>query len=1371
MTSGPDPSNLSDPERLAALHRYDVLGRPDEEAFDRVADLAARFFDTPMAGIHFIDDRCQWAAAQVGLDAPRVDLDASFCARGLGNEEVLVVKDATDAPRFRDNPGVTGTPGIRFYAGAAITTPEGHVLGRLCVLDTEPRPGGLAPQERATLQQLAGVVMDELTYRAQPRHREEILESITDAFYALDDEWRFTYVNEQAETLLECAREELLGESIWEMFPETRELPNYEEYHRAVATGEPAQFEAYSPRFEAWFSIKAYPFAGGLSVYFDDITEAKERNQRLKLMSRAVEDATEAILITGPQVDRPGPRIQYVNAAFEEMTGYTAEEVIGKTPRILQGPETDRAVLDAVRSHLDAGEPLKNTTAINYRKDDTPFWLEWNITPVHGPEGAIQHWVSVQRDVTKQRKRKKELREARELLDQVIETANIGICVTDQDGRFVRVNAAYTDLYGWTEDDLIGQPFTKVVPPDDRDWAQRVHDRFIYDEVDETTGEWTVQRKDGALRDVIVTAGRFVDEAGDRFKVTTVLDITERKRAEEALAEREALLRSINNHIAEGIYRSTPDQNLVYVNDAFAALFGYDDPAALLALDDPATLYARPEQRDELIQRLRRDGSFEGEEVKFRRQDGTTFWGLLSGRTVYNEDGSVRYRDGAILDITERKHAERALREREEYLSVTLESIGDAVITTDADGRITEMNDAAETLTGWPRADAWGKPITDVFQIHNAKTGEPVKNPVDEVLREGGPVELANHTVLTARDGATYQIADSAAPIRTDAGTLLGVVLVVRDMTDEYEQREALKEQRERLEMALIGGNLGMWDLNFNEGRNVVNERWAAMLGYTLDEVGDSQSFFESHVHPDDLERAEAEMARHARGEIPYVDLEIRMRHKDGSWRWILDRGKIVEWNDDGSPRRAVGTHMDITERKDAERELRRQRDLLRQTQRLAGAWEYNLESGAIHWSEEVYRILEWPPDRPARFGEMGELFPPEPRAQLRGAVRTAIEEGTPYDLELPLITPEGAKRWVRTVGAPIRREGDVVKVAGALQDITGRKETENKLVQAKERAETMNRLKSAFLANMSHEIRTPLTAIIGFTDVLQGEMDGPNGELLTMIRKSGERLEETLTSVLDLAELESKTVSVDPEPIDLAREVREALHLVRPKANAKGLRLHADVPGEPVAATLDQGAVHRILSNLIANAVKFTEAGRVRVGLCAAPDHIAVEVEDTGIGIDPDQAERIFQAFTQASEGYTRTYEGVGLGLHITKRLVDLLGGHITMQSTQGKGTTFTVWLPYDMETPLGEPPSEAGPGGGKPPDPTTEKATDEPESPDPETARPEESPVSEDNRTASGNGSSEEATTGRPDSAGGPPAAPPDAEPPPPPLARRRQ
>ena len=278
------PSVLQDPERQAALRRYDILGTEPERAFDRVAELAARLLDAPMAGVHFIDDQCQWAKAQVGLEAETLGLDVSFCAHELGAEEMLVVPDATEDPRFEANPIVTGDPGIRFYAGAALVTPDGYALGRLCVLDTEPRPEGLDPDEHATLRHLAGVVMDELEYRAQPRHREKILESITDAFYAVDDEWQFTYLNERAEALLQRPREELLGNNVWDEFPEAKELAFYDEYHRAMQTGEAAEFEAYFPPLRTWFEVKAYPMeTGGLSVYFNDVTERKDREERLRL--------------------------------------------------------------------------------------------------------------------------------------------------------------------------------------------------------------------------------------------------------------------------------------------------------------------------------------------------------------------------------------------------------------------------------------------------------------------------------------------------------------------------------------------------------------------------------------------------------------------------------------------------------------------------------------------------------------------------------------------------------------------------------------------------------------------------------------------------------------------------------------------------------------------------------------------------------------------------------------------------------------------------------------------------------------------------------------------------------------------------------
>ena len=1041
-------STVTDPERLAALHRYDVVDTPNEEAFDHLADLAAHLLQAPMAGIHFIDDACQWAKAQVGMNARRVGLDVSFCARGLGDQELLVVPDATDDPRFQDNPAVTGEPGIRFYAGAALITPDGYAIGRLCVIDTSARPEGLSDRDRETLDKLATVVMDKLGYRVRRQEREE----------------------------------------------------------------------------------------------------------QLRLMSRAVEDAAEAVVITeGAPLDADGPRIEYVNPAFEAMTGYTAEEVIGKTPRLLQGPETDRATLDAVRSHLERGQPLEATTTINYRKDGTPFWVEWNITPVRGEDGQIDHWVSVQRDVTEQRTRERTLRETRKMLDQVIGTANIGICVTDEAGRFVRVNEAYTALYGWSEDELMGQPFTQVVPPGDRERAQYAHDRFIYDAVDETTGEWTVQRKDGTHRTVVATAGRFTNEAGDRFKVTTVLDITDRKRAERELAK------------------------------------------------------------------------------------------------------------------------------REEYLSVTLNSIGDAVIATDTAGCITRMNDVAETLTDWSADEAKGRPLDEVFVIHNTRTGEPLNSPVDDVLRRGETVGLANHTVLTARDGTERQVDHSAAPIRRAGSGLLGVVLVFRDVTEAHQRREALEAQRERLEMALIGGRVGMWDWDMQSGATVHDERWAAILGYTLDEVEFDNSFFERHTHPDDLERVANDITRHAAGEIPYLDQEIRMRHRDGTWRWVLDRARIVDWAEDGTPLRMVGTHVDITDRHEMESKLRRSESLFRSfaEQAVDVVALFDADGTFKYVSPSITEVTGYPRDELIGQNGFAPVHPRDLKA-VRAAFQQAISQpGTTAEVQSRYQHKDGSWRHLSIRGRRLPTSDADVEVLANVRDVTEQKQREAELVRARRRAEEMSQLKSSFLANMSHEIRTPLTSIIGFADVLQGMLSGQEAELLSTIRQGGKRLERTLTSVLDLAQLESQTIEVEADEIDLAEEVHEAAMLFRREARDKGLALDIDVPDRPVPAALDRGAVERILANLLSNAIKFTEEGRVQARLHAGATRAVIEIEDTGIGIEPDYADKVFEEFTQESEGYTRAYEGVGLGLHITQRLVELLGGEIGLQSTKGEGSVFTVTLP----------------------------------------------------------------------------------------------
>jgi len=269
----------------------------------------------------------------------------------------------------------------------------------------------------------------------------------------------------------------------------------------------------------------------------------------------------------------------------------------------------------------------------------------------------------------------------------------------------------------------------------------------------------------------------------------------ERKLAEDALRASEARYRELFENVVEGVYRSTVEGKLLSVNPALVSMLGFDSAAQLMAIESTRQLYVEPDQREQLMCDLERDGALRNAEYRLTRRDGTTIVVLENARLIRDAHGRISGHEGTLSDITERKRAETAVFEEKEKAQVTLQSIGDAVITTDAQGHIEYLNPVAEDLTGWLTREVVGRPLTGVFTIMNESTREIVENPVSRCLREGRAIAMSDQTVLVNRRGQELAIQDSAAPIRDRAGSMIGAVLVFHDVSRERRLRRALAYQ------------------------------------------------------------------------------------------------------------------------------------------------------------------------------------------------------------------------------------------------------------------------------------------------------------------------------------------------------------------------------------------------------------------------------------------------------------------------------------------------------------------------------------------------------------------------------------------------
>ena len=426
--------------------------------------------------------------------------------------------------------------------------------------------------------------------------------------------------------------------------------------------------------------------------------------------------------------------------------------------------------------------------------------------------------------------------------------------------------------------------------------------------------------------------------------------------------------------------------------------------------------------------------------------------------------------------------------------------------------------------------------------------------------------------------------------------------------------------------------------------------------------------------------------------QIVGIGREVVGERKDGS---TFPMELAVSETRLGERRLFTGIVNDITARRQAEDALKVIGARLEEAQRLAhvGSWELDLKTNQLVWSEELFHIFGFDPAGPTpTFAEYCDHIHPDDLPALRASMERATNGGQSYEYDHRVVGQETV-RDVHVTGHPVLdAAGSVVKLFGTIMDITARARAEEAARLAREAAEVANRAKSVFLASMSHEIRTPMNAIIGMAELLaETELTDEQRKYVRVFRSAGESLLTIIDDILDLSKIEARQLDLDNRPFDLSEVVEGAGEIMAIRAHEKGLELACRLkPDVPVTLVGDPNRLRQVLVNLMGNAVKFTESGQVVLTIENDPEHpgtpgaLRFTIADTGIGISEDKRETIFGEFTQADPSTTRKYGGTGLGLTISRRLVELMGGRIWVDSELGRGSQFHFAVQLPVQVPL---------------------------------------------------------------------------------------
>ena len=631
-------------------------------------------------------------------------------------------------------------------------------------------------------------------------------------------------------------------------------------------------------------------------------------------------------------------------------------------------------------------------------------------------------------------------------------------------------------------------------------------------------------------------------------------------------------------------------------------------------------------------------------------------------------------------ETSESKQTAEALHEQREWLRVTLSCIGDAVITTDTKGCVTFLNPVAQSLTGWTQEEAAGVPLESVFKIVNEETRRTVENPATRALREGVVVGLANHTLLIAKDGTERPIDDSAAPIRNASGEVAGVVLVFRDITERRRAEQLIQDTLSYAENIIATLREPFIVLDNNLRIKTANRSFYETFHVSPEET-ENQFIYDLGNRQWDIPKLRTLLEEVLSDHHPIHDFEVEHNFPTiGRKIMLLNARRFVSV--DSQPSLILLAIEDITERKQAEAAVEDSELRYRRLFETAQDAILILDAGTKKILDANPFIEDLLGYSQAEFvgKELWQLGLLRDVEESKAAFRELQEQGYIRYENLPLETKDGRKVEVEFVSNVYQVDHHEV-IQCNIRDITERSRLERQTHEQAEALAELHQRKDEFLAMLSHELRNPLSAIFNALHVLRlQDTENPiQQKAKIIIERQVGQLAHLVDDLLEVSRVITGRIQLHQERLEMRGIVERAIESARSLIDRRKHELSVSLPAEPIWLQGDPTRLEQVVVNLLNNAAKYTDqGGHIRLSAQQEGGEVVLRVRDTGIGVAPELLPRIFDLFTQADRTLDRSQGGLGIGLSLVQKLVELHGGTVEAHSAGlGQGSEFIVRLP----------------------------------------------------------------------------------------------